>query len=225
MIKINLALSALALAALAACSSGPPVPDWKMNAQSSVERYEAAYLNGSVLVEQTEFQRARDQVGSTGKIDLIARVELLRCATRVASLAFEACAGFDALRAYATPADRAYAHYLAGNIQPADIALLPEAQRAVAAATSDTAAASAVAAITDPLSRLVAAGVLLRAGRATPALLDTAVATASDQGWRRPLLAWLGVQRLRAEQAGDTQEAQRIGRRMDIVEKSGKPLQ
>ena len=225
MIKINLALSALALAALAACSSGPPVPDWKMNTQSSVERYEAAYLNGSALVEQTEFQRARDQVGSTGKIDLIARVELLRCATRVASLAFEACAGFDALRADATPADRAYAHYLAGNIQPADIALLPEAQRAVAAATSDTAAASAVAAITDPLSRLVAAGVLLRAGRATPALLDTAVATASDQGWRRPLLAWLGVQRLRAEQAGDTQEAQRIARRMDIVEKSGKPLQ
>lgn len=223
--KINLALSAMAVAALAACSSGPPVPDWKMNAQSSIERFEAAYLNGSVLVEQTEFQRARDQVGSTGKIDLIARVELLRCATRVASLAFADCTGFDALRADATPADRAYAHYLAGNIQPADIALLPEAQRAVAAATSDTAAASAVAAITDPLSRLVAAGVLLRAGRATPALLDTAVATASDQGWRRPLLAWLGVQRLRAEQAGDTQEAQRIARRMDIVEKSGKPLQ
>ena len=222
--KIHPALSALALAALAACSSGPPVPDWKMNAQSSIERFEAAYLNGSVLVEQTEFQRARDQVGATGKIDLIARVELLRCATRVASLVFEQCAGFDALRADATPADRAYANYLAGKVQAADIALLPEAQRAVAGAGADTAAASAVAAITDPLSQLVAAGVLLRSGRATPALLETAVATASDQGWRRPLLAWLGVQRLRAEQAGDAPEAERLRRRMDIVEKSGKPL-
>ena len=222
--KIHPALSALALAALAACSSGPPVPDWKMNAQSSIERFEAAYLNGSALVEQTEFQRARAQVGSTGKIDLIARVELLRCATRVASLVFEDCTGFEALRADATPADRAYADYLAGKVQPADIALLPEAQRAVAAASSDTAASTAVAAVTDPLSQLVAAGVLLRASRATPALLDTAVSTASDQGWRRPLLAWLGVQRLRAEQAGDQQAAQRIGRRMDIVEKSGKPL-
>lgn len=222
--KINLALNALAMAALAACSSGPPVPDWKMNAQSSIERFEAAYLTGSVLVEQTEFQRARDQVGATGKIDLIARVELLRCATRVASLVFEQCAGFDALRADATPADRAYANYLAGKVQAADIALLPEAQRAVAGAGADTAAASAVAAITDPLSQLVAAGVLLRSGRATPALLETAVATASDQGWRRPLLAWLGVQRLRAEQAGDAPEAERLRRRMDIVEKSGKPL-
>ncbi|MNM00882.1 hypothetical protein D3C81_108010 [compost metagenome] len=221
---LNIVLSAMAMAALAACSSGPPVPDWKMNAQSSIERFEAAYLNGSALVEQTEFQRARAQVGSTGKIDLIARVELLRCATRVASLVFEDCTGFEALRADATPADRAYADYLAGTVQPADIALLPEAQRAVAAASSDTAASTAVAAVTDPLSQLVAAGVLLRASRATPALLDTAVSTASDQGWRRPLLAWLGVQRLRAEQAGDQQAAQRIGRRMDIVEKSGKPL-
>ena len=216
--KLNLALSALALAALAACSSGPPVPDWKMNAQSSVERFQSAYLSGNALVEQTEFRRARSQVAGTGKLELVARIELLRCAARVASLAFEDCVGFDALQADATDADRAYAAYLTGKAQAADAALLPEAQRAAASASSDTAAASAVAAIKDPLSQLVAAGVLLRSGRATPELLDTAVATASDQGWRRPLLAWLGVQRLRAEQAGDTQAAQQIARRMAVVE-------
>ena len=212
------AIAALLCTLLAACSSGPPVPDWKMNAQSSIERFQAAYLNGNALVEQTEFRRARSQVAGTGKLELVARIELLRCAARVASLAFEDCAGFDALQADANDADRAYAAYLAGKAQAADIALLPQAQRAPAGAASDTAAASAVAAIDDPLSQLVAAGVLLRSGRATPALLDTAVATASDQGWRRPLLAWLGVQRLRAEQAGDTQAAQRIARRMAIVE-------
>ena len=202
---------------LAACSSGPPVPDWKMNAQSSIERFEAAYLAGRTLVEQTEFQRARSQVAGTGKVDLIARVELLRCATRVASLAFEPCTGFDALREDAGDADRAYARYLAGTTQPADAALLPDSQRAVAAASSDAEAAIAAAAIKDPLGKLVAAGVLLRANRATPELLAMAVNTASDQGWRRPLLAWLGVQRLRAEQAGDMQQAQRIARRMTLV--------
>ena len=212
------AIAALLCTLLAACSSGPPVPDWKMTAQSSVERFQAAYLNGNALVEQTEFRRARSQVAGTGKLDLVARIELLRCAARVASLAFEDCAGFEALQADATDADRAYAAWLAGKAQAADVALLPEAQRAAASASSDTAAASAVAAIKEPLSQLVAAGVLLRSGRATPELLDTAVATASDQGWRRPLLAWLGVQRLRAEQAGDAQAAQRIARRMAIVE-------
>ena len=208
--------AALLCTLLSACSSGPPVPDWKMNAQSSIERFEAAYLTGRTLVEQTEFQRARGQVAGTGKIDLVARIELLRCATRVASLAFEACTGFEALKEDASAADRAYAAYLAGTTV-ADAALLPETQRAVAAAGSDTQAASAAAAIQEPLGKLVAAGVLLRANRATPELLDMAVTTASDQGWRRPLLAWLGVQRLRAEQAGEAQEAQRIARRMALV--------
>ncbi|MBG6220629.1 MULTISPECIES: hypothetical protein [unclassified Janthinobacterium] len=221
MIKRSLTASALVTllsTVLAACSSGPPVPDWKMNAQSAIERFQTAYLNGNTLVEQTEFRRARSQVAGTGKLELVARIELLRCAARVASLAFGDCAGFDALRADASAADRAHAAYLAGQAQPADVALLPEAQRAAAGASSDTAAASAVAAIKDPLSQLVAAGVLLRAGRATPDLLDTAVGTASDQGWRRPLLAWLGIQRLRAEQAGDMPAAQRLARRMALVE-------
>ena len=41
--------------------------------------------------------------------------------------------------------------------------------------------------------------------------------TASAQGWRRPLLAWLGVQAMRATQAGDTAEAQRIQRRINLI--------
>ncbi|MBC7859471.1 MAG: hypothetical protein H7Z39_11985, partial [Burkholderiaceae bacterium] len=44
------ALAALALL-LAGCASGPPVPDWKMNAQSSVERFQHAYLEGDARVE------------------------------------------------------------------------------------------------------------------------------------------------------------------------------
>jgi hypothetical protein len=73
-------------------------------------------------------------VARTGKLEPDRRVELLRCAARVASLAFDDCPGFDALRADAERADRAYAAYLAGKAQAADIALLPEAQRAAAGA-------------------------------------------------------------------------------------------
>ena len=66
-------------------------------------------------------------------------------------------------------------------------------------------------------SCLVAAAVLLRQGRATPAVVAQAVDTASGQGWRRPLLAWLGVQARWAEQGGQADEAARIRRRMDLV--------
>lgn len=206
---------------LSACASGPAVPDWQMNAQSGIERAVSAYLSGNDRVEVQEFAKARSAMASTGNIDLVARAELIRCASRVASLALEDCAGFDKLRQDAAAPERAYADYLAGRAQPQDIALLPKQHQGVMRAGADPAAT--VAGISDPLSRLVAAGVLLRSDRASPAVLTLAVDTASAQGWRRPLLAWLGVQSMRAEQAGDTAEAQRLRRRMDLVQQAAKP--
>ncbi len=68
-----------------------------------------------------------------------------------------------------------------------------------------------------------AAGVLLRRSQASPAVVQAAVDTASQQGWRRPLLAWLGVQRQWAEQGGQPDVAARIRRRMDLVEQGAAP--
>jgi hypothetical protein len=214
--KKSIVITALALS-LAACGNNPPVPDWQMNAKNGIDRATAAYMEGNARVEAAEYKRAREALSSTGKVDLIIRAELTQCAARVAALVFEDCAGFDKLAQDASPADRAYAAYLAGRATASDAALLPAQHQPVAAAASDAAAASAVQAITDPLSKLVASGVLLRAGKASPPVLAGAVDTASAQGWRRPLLAWLGVQSMRAEQAGDSAEAQRIKRRIDLI--------
>jgi hypothetical protein len=186
-----------------------------MNAKGSVERAADAWLRGDSKIESAEFARARAEVARTGRPDLMARVELLRCATRVAALDFAPCAGFDALAPDAAPAEQAYARYLAGTSPASDAALLPEAHRALAAGA--TTPDAAIAAMADPLSRLVAAGVLLRREAATPAVIEEAVNTASAQGWRRPLLAWLGVQQRLAQAAGATQEAARIQRRIDLV--------
>lgn len=204
-------------ALLTACSSGPRVPDWQINAASATERATSAYLEGKTAVAEREFLMARSQVASTGLPEHAIRVELLRCAVQVAALVFEECSGFTALQPDATPADLAYARYLAGSASAADASLLPAAQRPVAAAADERSAASAAAAIPDPLSRLVAAGALLRANRATPELLTSAVNTASAQGWRRAVLAWMKVQLQRAEQAGDSAEAARIRRRIHLA--------
>jgi hypothetical protein len=37
-------------------------------------------------------------------------------------------------------------------------------------------------------------------------------------GWRRPLLAWLGVQLKRNQTAGDAATAQQIQRRIELVQ-------
>ncbi len=216
------ALPALAASLVAACGSRPPVPDWQLNAQSAAQRATEAYLAGNARVEQLEWERARTEVARTGRPDLLARLELMRCAAQVASLALQppVCERFEALRADAAAPERAYADYLAGHAAGADAALLPEAHRALLAAGADPGAA--LAAMADPLARLVAAGALLQAGRAGPAVMAQAVQTASEQGWRRPLLAWLLAAVQRAEQAGDAQEAARLRRRVAVVQGGGR---
>jgi hypothetical protein len=69
------------------------------------------------------------------------------------------------------------------------------------------------------LSRLVSYAVALRRGDIAPVDFPKAVDVASAQGWRRPLLAWLGVQAKRATDAGDAEAAARLRRRMDLISK------
>ena len=151
---------------------------------------------------------------------MLARVALMRCAAHVAALDLAPCADYEAVQADAAPAERAYAMHLAARPRARDdMARLPAAQQGAAAAVaagSDMAAAP-LQAIDDPLARLVAAAVLFQAGRASPAVIALAAETASAQGWRRPLLAWLGVQVALAERAGDAEEAARLKRRVQAA--------
>ena len=181
----------LAIALLAGCAGGPPPPDWQLGASAALRAFQEHYLEGDAKLAEADFARAKEELRRTGRGDLLARAELIRCAARTASLEFDDCPGFEALRDIAGTEERAYADYLAGR--------------------------AARAAGEDALSKLVAAGVLLKIAAITPAQIAAATETASAQGWRRPLLAWLGVQAKRAQDAGDRETAARIQRRMAIV--------
>jgi hypothetical protein len=176
---------------LSGCGGSPPAPQWQLDSAQAMAAFQRAYLTGETSRAESEFKAARAQLASTGRADLVARAELVRCAARSASLEFDDCPGFQALKDGVGEAERRYADFLAGRGQHA---------------ASD-----------DPLSRLVAASVQFRAGGIDPAAIARAVETASAQGWRRPLLAWLGVQLKRAEDAGDRETAARIRRRMALV--------
>jgi hypothetical protein len=179
---------------LSGCGGGPPAPAWQSNAKSSLDAFQQAYLRGDTRVADAEFRIARSELASTGSAAQVARAELIRCAVRTASLEFDDCPGFEKLRADAGPEELAYADFLAG--------------RATRAAADDA------------LARLVSAGVELKNGKASPQTIAAAVEISSAQGWRRPLLAWLGVQEKRAEAAGDAAALERIRRRIALV--SGK---
>ena len=202
-------LIAAALIVLSGCASKPQPPAWEGDAKSSLDGYTDDFLRGDSGAADAEFARARRASASTGRFDIVAQAELVRCGVKAAALDYE-CPGFAALANESTPAQRAYAAYLDGRWQGLDVNLLPEQHRTVVAS-------GALAGVTDPLARLVAAGALLKAGRITPADIGAAVDTASSQGWRRPLLAWLGVQEQRARAAGDTASVERIRRRIELA--------
>lgn len=174
---------------LAACGGGPVPPDWELNAYSALGAYQAQYLKGDTRAADLEFARLRNELSATGRPSLIARAELLRCALRTAALELDECPAFN--RQDAGPEELAYAAYLSGKAgrAPGD----------------------------EPISKLVSYGVKFRSGTISPADIGAAVELASEQGWRRPLLAWLGVQAKRAEAAGDAEALARIRRRIALV--------
>ena len=195
---------------LAGCASKAPVPAWQPDAKQALDGFTDDYLRGNTAAANAEFARARRETASTGRPDLVAQVELVRCATLAASLEFDDCPGFAALAPDANARQRAYAAYIAGRWDGLDVAVLPEQHRPVVASGS-------MAGVADPLSRLVAAGALFKAGRIRLDDIAEATATASGQGWRRPLLMWLGVQLKRAEAAGDAAAAEGLKRRIALA--------
>lgn len=204
---------------LAACAGGPVPPDWQANAHVALAAHARAYLNGDDRVAEQELRIARREASRTGAADPLAHVELAACAARLASLAaLDGCPAYVPLAQDVAVDLRAYAAYLAGRWSEVDPGLLPEAQRAVPV-TQDP--MSMLSGIDDPLSRLVASAALLRAGRLPPTGIALAIETASAQGWRRPLLAWLGVERLRLERSGDAAGAAARQRQIERVLAAG----
>lgn len=201
----------LLMALLAACAGGPPAPDWQASAHQALAAHTAAYLSGRDRVAAQELSVARREAGRTGSAEPLARVELTACAARVASLDYTDCATAQPLLADAGTAARAYADYLAGRWEGLERDKLPPAQRGVPLATETSVL---LAGIEEPLSRLVAAALLLKAGRLSPEGIDLAIETAAAQGWRRAVLAWLAFDRDRRLAAGDAAGAAERQRRI-----------
>jgi hypothetical protein len=217
---------------LGACASTPPPPDWQANAFAALGSATAAYLEGNNRVADFEFNRAKAEIARTGRPDLMARAELVRCAAQVASLDFSACTGYQALAADALPAEQHYADFLAGNwarLNPEQLPLpyrglvaqaLEAGQPLAPVGTATPAAArysGPLGQIKDPLAHLIAAALLFNRELLAPVDIGLAVDFSSNQGWRRPLLTWLGVQRNRAQAAGDASAAASLQRRIDLV--------
>ncbi len=215
----------MVLTILTACGSGgPPPPDWKSDSADLIERYKKHALLGENILAERYFQQAIMATGGAGRISETARLWLVHCATRRASLLDDDCHEYAGLAKVETSADdRAYYQFITLDWRTLDPAKLPVQYAGLVRAEPATLNAK-ISAINDPLSRLLAASLVVQRRQADDATLLMAAETASSQGWRQPLRVYLKLLEARAEALGNKVEQLNYAARIRLVEDALYPL-
>ncbi len=220
----TLALAGLIL--LTACGSGGPLPpDWKTDAADLIERYQKHALLGENILAERYFQQAVAATGGAGRVTETARLWLVRCATRRAMLIDDACTEYAEL-AGITPnaADQAYYQFVTLRWEVIDVAQLPSQHHDLVRAPAEK-RYETLSRIADPLARLLDASLLVMRQEADAGTLTLAAETASERGWRQPLLTYLKLQQKQAAAQGNTAELARLTQRIQLIEQSLSPVQ
>jgi hypothetical protein len=202
---------------LAACAGSEKSPEWKIRSWDSLTRFKNFYLQGKDRIAEEEFEKAKAEIASTGNLKIAAQAELVRCAMRVASLDFSPCTDFDRFEKEIGPEEVSYSHFIRGDWDQVDLRRIPDQYRRLVSAKDDFKSNRAAQEIKDPVSRLIAVALLFKRGRSEPETITAALETASEQGWRRPVLAWLMVMLHRAEVSGDTERVRHLKKRIALV--------
>lgn len=212
-------LMLLCLAVLNACGSGgPPPPDWKSDSADLIERYKKHALQGENTLAERYFRQAVNATGGAGRVSETARLWLVHCATRRVSLIDDDCHEYAELAEIQTTAeDRAYYQFVTLKWDELDATKLPPHYAALVK-TNPTRMQDRIAAIEDPLPRLLAAGLVTLRKQADGPLLSLAAETASTQGWRQPLLVYLKLLHKRAVEQGSTAQQQAYAVRIRLIE-------
>lgn len=217
-------LAILGLILLTACGSGgPPPPDWKTDSADLMARYQKHALLGENSLAERYFQQAIAATGGAGRVNDTVHSWLVRCATRRAMLIDDSCAEYSKLaRIEPNAANTAYFQFLTLHWDAVDIALLPQQHQNLVSAPA-AARPAQLPSIDDPLARLLDASLLVMRQEADSSTLTLATATASDQGWRQPLLTYLKLQQKQAAARGDPAELARLSLRIQLVEQNLTP--
>lgn len=211
-------LASACLVLLTACGSKVVPPDWKADSADLVERYKKHELRGENILADRYFEQAINASGGAGRVAETARLWLIHCAVRRASLAEDACSEYrDLAKIETTDEDRAYYHFVTLNWAEVQPAHLPKHYAALLSGPSDKRHAQ-IADISDPLSRLLAVSLVVQRGEGDDALLALATETASYEGWKRPLLVYLKLSEQRASARQDAAALAALQARIRLVE-------
>ena len=208
---------------ICACGGAGQVPVWKEKAYSQLDEYKTSFLTGREASTEPHFEKARKEIAAGNDLGLLTIAYLTKYALHTASLEpFDASEFAKLYRLEPHPSDMAYCHFLKGNFSAVDPKALPARYAGVLKAAFGRDAAMAgreIAAIDDPLSRLIACGVWTRYLPADETIMQIGIAAASANGWRRPLWAYLERLQNYYLENGDQAKANSVSERLKLLRK------
>jgi len=180
---------------LVGCGSSKPVPDWTNASFNQLDNYKKSYLSGKERIAEAYFNKAVDEIKSSGDLEILARAYLTKYAVHVAVL--EAFDDREYMRIDAVEPilqNKNFYSFLKGAFDNVDEKLLPQQYagflRAFQSGKKDD-VAHEISKMDNPLSKLIALGLLVQKNKNDETDLKLAIDIASHNGWKKALLAYL----------------------------------
>ena len=209
---------------ICACgSNSKQVPDWKDAAFRNLENYKTKFLTGKEDVSEPHFDKARQSVYGGNDLNILAKLYLNKYALYTAALEdFDDSEFVRINKLHPIASNFAYYNFLKGNFTAVEDNLLPYNYSGFIKIARNKDLAKAIQEITyidDPLSRLIACGIWLKYLSYDENILQTAINTSADNGWKRPLWAYLTQLQKYYSDHGETAKAESIKERLEVLKK------
>jgi hypothetical protein len=212
----------LILFLICACGS-KQIPEWKDTSSRQLESYKYYFLTDKEGTSEPHFVKAKKAIARSNDLNLLGTAYLTKYALYVSIV--EDFDDTDFLRINKLQPNAknfSYYNFIKGNFHAADYNLLPAHYGKLLKPAQDKNLATAVreiSSIDDPLSRLVACGVWVKYLPYDDNILQIAINTSADNGWGKPLFAYLTRLQQYYLNHNETAKAESIKERLELLKK------
>jgi hypothetical protein len=204
-------------------SNSTQVPDWKDVTVRQLENYKKNFLMDKEAATEPHFAKAKKAVAGSNDLNLLARVYLIKYALHTAALEdFDDSEFIRIDKIQPITSNSAYYNFLKGNFTAVEDSLLPSNYSGfikIAKNKDLTKAVKEIPFITDPLSRLIACGIWVKYLPYDDNILQAAINVSADNGWKRPLWAYLTKLQKYYLDRQETAKADSIKERLELLKK------
>ena len=208
---------------ICSCATTTQIPEWKETAFRDIENYKKSFLTGKQNAADVQFNRAREAIASGNNLNLLAKLYLTKYALHTAALEdFNASEFLRINRLQPVTANLAYYNFLTGSVNTKEANFLPDQYPGLIKPLRNkdlTQGLEELLSIDDPLSRLIACGVWVKHAPYNDYILKLGVNTAAENGWRKPLLAYLDALQRYYHQTGEPDKAHEAKEWLELLKK------